>query len=87
MKISVYDTYVQRDDDSRMHFDILVPSENHDRELILEYGRTYLRAKGVSPLNLKAEKCNYCHVENANSAIEVEIAEMGFAIIELENCH
>ena len=86
MQISVYDTYVQRPDGLRMHFDILVPSSLTDRELVLQYGRRYLAAKGVAPDTLKAEKCTYCHMESAGPAVEQEIAAEGFAIIEMENC-
>lgn len=86
MQISVYDTYVQRPDGLRMHFDILVPSSLSDREVVLQYGRRYLAAKGVAPDTLKAEKCNYCHMESAGPAVEQEIATEGFAIIEMENC-
>lgn len=86
MRISVYDTHVQRADGRRMHFDILVPSDISDRELVLQYGRRYLEAKGVAPASLKAEKCNYCHMESANPEVEQEIASTGFAIIEMANC-
>lgn len=86
MQISVYDTYVQRPDGLRMHFDILVPSQITDREVVLGYGRRYLAAKGVAPDTLRAEKCNYCHMESASAAVEEEIAAEGFAIIEMENC-
>lgn len=86
MRISVYDTYVQRPDGRRMHFDILVPSDVSDREQVLRYGREYLEAKGLAPTDLKAEKCNYCHMESANPAVEEEIGQHGFAIIEMEHC-
>jgi Domain of unknown function (DUF2024) len=86
MKISVYDTYVQRPDGARMHFDILVPSAMNDTEMVLRYGRAYLAAKGLPSSNLKAEKCNFCHMESASSATEQEIAAKGFAILEMANC-
>lgn len=86
MRISVYDTYVQRPDGRRMHFDILVSSELQDYEKILSYGRTYLAAKGLPSIALKAEKCNYCHMESAEPIVEEEIEKIGFAILELENC-
>lgn len=86
MRISVYDTYVQRPDGRRMHFDILVPSDISAQEIVLQFGRRYLEAKGLSSADLKAEKCNYCHMESANSAVEEDIAINGFAIIEMENC-
>jgi Domain of unknown function (DUF2024) len=86
MKISVYDTYVQRPDGRRMHFDILVPSDQQGIESILKFGHRYLAAKGLPQDILKAEKCNYCHVESASAVVEQEIASTGFAIIEMENC-
>lgn len=87
MKISVYDTYVQRPDGQCMHFDVLVPSELKNIETILSFGRTYLAAKGLPSEILKVEKCNYCHMESAGSAVEQEITATGFAILEMENCH
>ena len=86
MKISVYDTYVQRSDGQRMHFDILVPEGIDDHAVVLQYGQRYLRAKGIDPNTLRAEKCNYCHMESATPAVEEEIAARGFAILEMENC-
>lgn len=86
MRISVYDTYVQRPDGLRMHFDILVPAELNDQEKILSYGMTYLAAKGLPATVLKSEKCNFCHVESATTAVVGEILANGFAILEMENC-
>jgi hypothetical protein len=86
MKISVYDTYVQRPDGLRMHFDILVPATLSDQTTVLNYGHAYLAAKGLPPSILQSDKCNFCHSEPANAAFEQEIAANGFAIIELENC-
>ncbi|MFN7663560.1 MAG: DUF2024 family protein [Inhella sp.] len=86
MQISVYDTYVQRPDGRLMHFDILVPSDAADRETVLLYGRRYLQGKGLPPNELKAEKCNYCHMASASPDVEDAIAAQGFAILEMENC-
>jgi hypothetical protein len=86
MQISVYDTYVQRPNGHRMHFDILVPAALKDIETVLNFGRTYLAAKGLPSTALKAEKCRYCHIESAEPMVEEELAKTGFAILELENC-
>jgi Domain of unknown function (DUF2024) len=86
MKISVYDTYVPRPDGLRMHFDILVPADLSDQNTVLNYGQIYLAAKGLPPSILKSEKCNFCHMESANAAVEQEINANGFSIIEMENC-
>jgi hypothetical protein len=85
MRISVYDTYVQRPDGLRMHFDVLVPSDLSDQAAVLSYGQIYLTAKGL-PSILTSEKCNFCHIESANATVKQEIAARGFAIIEMENC-
>ena len=47
MKISVYDTYVQKDPKTLMHFDILV-EENAVTEKVYEFGKEYLDSKGMS---------------------------------------
>ncbi|MEN9580318.1 MAG: hypothetical protein RJA70_3327 [Pseudomonadota bacterium] len=86
MKISVYDTYVQRPDGLRMHFDILVPSDLSDPATVLSYGQIYLASKGLPSSILKSEKCKFCHVESANAAVAAEIADKGFSIIEMEHC-
>jgi Domain of unknown function (DUF2024) len=86
MKIAVYDTYVQRPDGRRMHFDVLVPSDLNDQAAVLSFGETYLAAKGLPVSILKSEKCNFCHVESANDTFKQEITAKGFAIIEMENC-
>ena len=87
MKISVYDTYVQRPNELRMHFDILVPSDLSDQAVVLGYGQTYLASKGLPPSILKSEKCNFCHVESASATVASEITDKGFSIIEMEHCH
>ena len=86
MNISVYDTYVQRPDGRRMHFDILVPLELKDYDVVLGFGRAYLAAKGVPTDTLKSEKCNFCHIEPANDIVQAQISARGFAIIEIEHC-
>lgn len=86
MNISVYDTYVQRQDGLLMHFDILVPSDLSDPAAVMAYGSAYLTAKGLLSSILKSERCNFCHIEAASTAVEQAIATKGFAIIEMENC-
>lgn len=86
MQISVYDTYVQRPDGLRMHFDILVPASVRDMATVLGFGQNYLATKGLSGTALKAEKCHFCHMESAGPIVEAELAKTGFAILELENC-
>ena len=88
MKIAVFDTHVRRPDGRRMHFDILVRDEAADKDLalVLAHGRRYLSAKGVPPDQLTSQACRFCHTEFAPPEVEAEIADTGFAIIELQHC-
>lgn len=86
MKIAVFDTYVNRPDGRRMHFDILVPDAGKQHEQVLQFGRLYLAAKGVPADTLRAEECRYCHVEQASDAVQAAVDADGFAIIELGEC-
>ncbi|MFA5683837.1 MAG: DUF2024 family protein [Lysobacteraceae bacterium] len=88
MKIAVLDTYVQRPDGRRMHFDILVRDQAADRapEVVEAHGRRYLAAKGIPAEILNARHCRFCHIETAPPAVQAEIERSGFAIIEMEHC-
>lgn len=86
MRIAVYDTYVPRADGRTMHFDILVPEADKNIERVLQYGRRYLAAKGIPADSLRAQECQFCHMESATEAVQAAVDEDGFAIIELGNC-
>jgi hypothetical protein len=87
MKISVWDTYVNKPDGLVMHFDILVPEHIQDTDKIYNFGKQYLRDKGLSEYSLTARECRFCHVEMASAEIQKYILENGFYIIEMENCN
>lgn len=86
MQIAVFDTYVQRPDGRRMHFDILVPNEGKNLDTVLEFGRQYLAAKGLPAIDLTAKECRFCHIESATPEMERAVSATGFGIIEMENC-
>lgn len=86
MRISVWDTYVARNDKTLMHFDILVPDSMTDENRIFGYGNQYLSTKPFKTGKLSAKECRFCHIEEASLAIASEIKEKGFFIIEMENC-
>lgn len=88
MKVSVWDTYVKREDGKLMHFDILVPNQLNDEQTILNYGTTYLKSKPFKTEGISSKVCNFCHIEDAiNNGIENDIQKQGFSIIEMENCN
>ena len=87
LKVSVYDTYVPKKEGGVMHFDILVDANEKDLEKIYGYGRAYLHSKGQAGQPLASKQCRFCHVENAQGAIEDSIAAKGYFIIEMEGCN
>lgn len=86
MKVAVWDTYVTRNDGAVMHFDIVVPDELKDENIIHKFGQQYLGAKGQNGLKLDSEECRYCHIEFAPENVVRDIERQGFHIIEMENC-
>ena len=86
MKVSIWDTYVKRENDAIMHFDILVPVDLKNEETIIKYGTSFLKAKSFNTGELTSKECKFCHIEQATIAIINEIQNKGFSIIEMENC-
>lgn len=86
MKISVWDTYVKREDGKVMHFDILVPKSVTDEKTIFGYGKAYLKTKPFLTNHISANECRLCHIEEAIVDIISLIKQRGYSIIEIENC-
>jgi hypothetical protein len=87
MKVSVWDTYVQREENKLMHFDILVPHDLKDEEIIFAYGKEFLKNKPFYTGEISSKECRFCHMEQATDEIVNEINKNGFFIIEMENCN
>ncbi|WP_298423063.1 DUF2024 family protein [uncultured Kordia sp.] len=87
MKVSVWDTYVKRNNSKVMHFDILVPSSLTDEDKIFSYGADYLQSKAVEGKKITTKECRFCHIANASDEIIASIEEKGYFIIEMENCN
>lgn len=87
MKVSVWDTYVKREDGKLMHFDILVSNELKDEEIIFGYGKEFLKRKSFSTDQLSSKECTFCHIEQATDEMINQINSNGFFIIEMENCN
>ena len=86
MQISVWDTYVKRQDGNVMHFDILVPSDFKDEGAIFSYGRDYLSTKTFETGELSSRECKFCHIEQATQKVVADITDRGYSIVEMENC-
>jgi len=87
MKIAVWDTYVKKENDEVMHFDILVPDTLKDTKVIYGFGKHYLESKGVKSEKLTAKACRFCHIEQATPSMIKEIESKGYSIIEMQNCN
>ncbi|APD06298.1 hypothetical protein UJ101_00761 [Flavobacteriaceae bacterium UJ101] len=86
MKVSVYDTYVPKDNHTTMHFDILVEEGTSEKD-VYNYGKKYLSERGIPNFQLTTKECNFCHMETAPDTVEKEIKKSGYFIIEMENCN
>lgn len=86
MNISVWDTYVQRENGKVMHFDILVPKELNEPSKVFDFGNAYLKTKPFKTNKLTTKECQFCHIEQATQEIEVAIIDKGYFIIEMQNC-
>lgn len=85
MNCDVFDTYVTRPDGQLMHFDVLVPTDTAP-ERALVYGQAYLAAVGVTDSQVTAERCRFCHVEQATPEAAQAIARQGYFIVAMEGC-
>lgn len=85
MIVSVYDTFVPKEDNTEMHFDILV-EEGTSVEKVYQYGKAYLKEKIIADVELSTKECKFCHIETAPEKVQLEIKRKGFSIVELENC-
>jgi hypothetical protein len=86
MKVSVWDTYVKREDGLIMHFDILVDSQLTNETEVFNFGMNYLNRKSFKSEKLTSKKCTFCHIEDPLELVKNEIKTKGFYIIEMENC-
>lgn len=86
MKISVYDTYVTKNNGTLMHFDILVEEKVSTKD-VYKYGKKYLVSKKITNTKITTKECKFCHIEQASENVEKQINEKGFYIIEMENCN
>ena len=87
MKVSVWDTYVQRHDDKVMHFDIIVASDLMDEKIVFGFGQEYLKAKQIQSAGITTKECRFCHIEQATDQMIAQIEQQGYYILEMENCN
>lgn len=84
MKTAVWDTYVKKKDGTVLHFDILVPENLNDSEIIFQYGEEYLKSIGENSSEITSEQCQLCHVEVPGEEVIRAISEKGYYILEMD---
>ncbi len=87
MLVAVWDTYVNKKDNTIMHFYIIVSSHIRDTTIIFGYGEQYLITKQQQGQTLGSRECKLCHTEKLHPKWEPEILEKGYLIIEIRNCN
>jgi hypothetical protein len=85
MQCAVYDTYVEKKDGKTMHFDVIV-EENTQQEKAIEYGKQYLESAGQGGQRMTQEECQFCHIQEAQPAVERDITSRGYYIQKMEGC-
>lgn len=85
MNCDVFDTYVTRPDGQLLHFDVIVPSGTLPAAALV-FGQAYLASVGVTDSQVTADRCRFCHVEQATPEMMQAIAEQGYFIVPMEGC-
>lgn len=85
MNCDVFDMYVTRANGQIMHFDVIVPSGTPPTA-VQTFGQSYLTALGVLDGKVTAERCRFCHVEQATAEIQQAVEAQGYFIVALEGC-
>jgi hypothetical protein len=83
-KVDVWDTYVKKEDNKIMHFDIIVPSGT-PKSKVFEFGNQYLKSKNIDS-KIETSKCDFCHSETIQPEWLKAIKEKGYFIYEMEGC-
>ncbi|MCS4225946.1 DUF2024 family protein [Sphingobacterium sp. BIGb0165] len=86
MKVTVWDTYVKKQNGETMHFDIIAPEYIREEAIIHQMGKEYLATKQHADLQLTAKECRLCHQEIASAEMLESLHAKGYFIIEMEGC-
>jgi hypothetical protein len=85
MDCDVFDAYVTRPDGRLMHFDVIVPAGASQVEA-LAFGQAYLTSVNVMDSVVTAERCRFCHAEQATPEMARAIAAQGYYVLPMEGC-
>ena len=86
MKYAVYDTWIDKKEGGKMHFDIIVP-EDATMDRVIEFGKVYLETKAQENQPLNTKNCVFCHLELGSDLMTNQIEEKGYFILEMQGCN
>ena len=84
MKVAVWDTYVKKQNGDVLHFDIVVPEELKDENVVYSYGKKYLASVGEPTAPVSLKECRFCHIEEPSEEMIATIQKDGYYILEME---
>lgn len=84
MQLDVYDTYARTADGRRLHFDVLVLNDTHDRAQT--FAEDWLKSIGIAGAEVTLERCRFCHTESASPEVARQVARDGYLILQMEGC-
>lgn len=83
--IYVFDTFAKNAAGRIMHFDVVLPTNDHTQAL--QSARHWLKSIGEENAIVTAETCCYCHSEpTAPAEMQNQIESQGYAIFKMEGC-
>ena len=81
MNIDIYDTYITTTDGQKLHFDLLLPSDNSKHAA--QYAHQWLHSHGIAIQQISQQSCNFCHSEIANPEVQQLIKRNGYYVLPL----
>lgn len=85
MEALVFDTYVKNKQGQLMHFDIVVPKDTKEED-VLSFGKEWLQKRGEEVMQFTTNECRFCHIEQATEEMILNFKVHGYHIIEMEGC-
>ncbi len=85
MKVDIYDTHVILENGNKMHFDVLVQSDEQ-AEKAKAFAHDWLMSIKINPAVIIQESCQYCHTASISADYKETIRNNGYAIIQMEGC-
>ena len=66
-----------------MHFDVFV-EQGTSPEVVLRYGKEWLKSIGENPAGLKQSRCHFCHTKVTNPEVQRLVNNEGVFILQME---